>query len=157
MKSLSWGVVAAVADDVHSYFTLLQYVKTCLLLTVGTLGLFINPNQHLNKSETIASNSIVFSDFSFIQQFLAFLSHSFLTITKTLLVCKHYSSTNATFGWSYRKFRKVETRAIEAFTHSTFVIILYFTLFQKKNRQRNKQISRFVFIPVVNNKLTTAG
>ena len=45
----------------------------------------------------------------------------------------------------------------EAFTHSTFVIILYFTLFQKKNRQRNKQISRFVFIPEVNNKLTTAG
>ena len=25
----------------------------------------------------------------------------------------------------------------EAFTHSTFVIISYFTLFQKKNRQRN--------------------
>ena len=45
----------------------------------------------------------------------------------------------------------------EASTHSTFVIILYFTLFQKKNRQRNKQISRFVFIPEVNNKLRTAG
>ena len=45
----------------------------------------------------------------------------------------------------------------EAFTHSTFVIILYFTLFQKKNRQRDKQISRFVFIPEVNNKPTTAG
>ena len=45
----------------------------------------------------------------------------------------------------------------EAFTHSTFVIILYFTLFQKKNRQRDKQISRFVFIPEVHNKLTTEG
>ena len=45
----------------------------------------------------------------------------------------------------------------EAFTHSTFVIILYFTLFQKQNRQRTKQISSFVFIPEVNNKLTTAG
>ena len=45
----------------------------------------------------------------------------------------------------------------EAFTHSTFVIILYFTLFQEKNRKRNKQISRFVFIPEVNNKLTSAG
>ena len=44
----------------------------------------------------------------------------------------------------------------EASTHSTCVI-LYFTLFQKKNRQRNKQISRFVFIPEVNNKLRTAG
>ena len=45
----------------------------------------------------------------------------------------------------------------EASTHSTFVIILYFTLFQKKNSQRNKQISRFVFIPEVNNKLRNAG
>ena len=47
----------------------------------------------------------------------------------------------------------------EAFTHSMFVIILYFTLFPEKNKQRNKrfQISRFVFIPEVNNKLTTAG
>ena len=34
--------------------------------TVGTLGLFVNANQCLNKSETIASNSIVFSNFSFI-------------------------------------------------------------------------------------------
>ena len=56
------------------------------------------------------------------------------------------------------KSRDLSNRYItEAFTHSTFVIILYFTLFQKKNRQRNKQISRFVFIREVNNKLTTAG
>ena len=68
------------------------------------------------------------------------------------------------FGWSYPKLRKVETRAIGISQKlsriiSTF-IILYFTLFQeKKKKQRNKrfQISRFVFIPEVNNKLTTAG
>ena len=55
--------------------------------------------------------------------------------------------------WIINEFEK------EAFTHSTFVIILYFSLFQEKNKQRNKrfQISRSVFIPEVNNKLTTAG
>ena len=45
----------------------------------------------------------------------------------------------------------------EASTHSTFVIVFYISTFPKKNRQRNKQISRFVFIPEVNNKLRTAG
>ena len=67
---------------------------------------------------------------------------------KQLLV--RVSEVSKSRDWSNRYFT-------EAFTHSTFVIISYLTLFQKKNRQRNKQISRFVFIPELNNKLTTAG